>query len=167
MNIRRTEYTGKGQGNFNSVGAAAGIASFLGIDLEDLIGGRFKGGKGGADAAAMQAVIAENAQLKAERYSDNKADALKENLLRDWLKPLSDRAAEQMAKEAKMEAEISCLKETAALRETILRKEIELAEQKAQCCCDKTNMRVDCLEAKLDGITKTVVSAAAVEKAAA
>lgn len=72
-----------------------------------------------------------------------------------------------MAKEAKMEAEISCLKETAALRETILRKEIELAEQKAQCCCDKTNMRVDCLEAKLDGITKTVVSAAAVEKAAA
>ena len=121
---------------------------------------------GGGDSAAMQAVIAENAQLKAERYSDNKADALKENLLRDWLKPLSDRAAEQMAKESKMQAEIDCLKQTTELKLQLAQKEIELARQEAKCCCDKTNMRIDCLEEKIDGITKTVIPATAVEKAA-
>lgn len=36
MNVEHKEYTGKGQGNFNSVGAAAGIASFLGIDAGDI-----------------------------------------------------------------------------------------------------------------------------------
>lgn len=167
MNVERKDYTGKGQGNFNTVGAAAGIASFLGVDAGDILRNGRGGCRGGdGDSAAMQAVIAENAQLKAERYSDNKADALKENLLRDWLKPLSDRAAEQMAKEAKMEAEISCLKQTTDLKLQLAQKEIELARQEAKCCCEKTNMRVDCLEAKLAGITKTVIPAAAVEKAA-
>jgi hypothetical protein len=167
MNVEHKEYTGKGQGNFNSVGAAAGIASFLGLDAGDILrNGRGGCRGGGGDSAAMQAVLAENAQLKAERYSDNKADALKENLLRDWLKPLSDRAAEQMAKEAKMEAEIVCLKQTTDLKLQLAQKEIELARQEAKCCCDKTNMRIDCLAEKVDGITKTVIPADAVEKAA-
>lgn len=168
MNVEHKDYTGKGQGNFNTVGAAAGIASFLGVDVGDILRngrGGCRGGGGGGDFVAMQAVLAENAQLKAERYSDNKADALKENLLRDWLKPLSDRAAEQMAKEAKMQAEIDCLKQTTELKLQLAQKDIELARQEAKCCCDKTNMRVDCLEEKVDGITKTVIPATAVEKA--
>lgn len=160
MNVEHKEYTGKSQGNFNSVGAAAGIASFLGIDAGDVLrNGRGGCRGGGGDSTAMQAVLAENAQLKAERYSDNKADALKDNLLRDWLKPLSDRAAEQMAKESKMQAEIDCLKQTTELKLKLAQKEIELARQEAKCCCDKTNMRVDCLEAKINGITKTVIPA--------
>lgn len=170
------EYASQTQANVNSW--LAGIAAVLSVAngggcgngniVNRLLGGNGGNGcgNGGFESAAMQAVIAENAQLKAERYSDNKADALKENLLRDWLKPLSDRAAEQMAKEAKMEAEISCLKQTTELKLQLAQKEIDLARQEAKCCCDKTNMRVDCLEAKMDGITKTVVSAAAVEKAA-
>lgn len=32
--------TGQGQGNFNSVGAAAGIASFLGLNAGNVLGGR-------------------------------------------------------------------------------------------------------------------------------
>ena len=142
-------------------------------------------GNGGFDAAALLAMLnagnnccgpvvnryeaqqsARVSELEAERYSDNKADALKENLLRDWLKPLSDRAAEQMAKEAKMEAEIVCLKQTTELKLQLAQKEIELARQEAKCCCDKTNMRIDCLAEKVDGITKTVIPADAVEKAA-
>lgn len=186
------EYASKTQANVNSW--LAGIATVLGIAngggcgngniLNRLFGGNCGNscGNGGFDVAAMlamlnagnncggpaamQAVIAENAQLKAERYSDNKADALKENLLRDWLKPLSDRAAEQMAKESKMQAEIDCLKQTTELKLQLAQKEIELARQEAKCCCDKTNMRIDCLEAKVGGITKTVIPADVVENAA-
>lgn len=169
------EYASQTQANVNSW--LAGIAAVLGVAnggggngniFNRLLGGNCGNGcgNGGLDSAALQAVIAENAQLKAERYSDNKADALKENLLRDWLKPLSDRAAEQMAKEAKMQAEIDCLKQTTELKLQLAQKDVELARQEAKCCCDKTNMRVDCLEAKVDGITKTMIPADAVVKAA-
>lgn len=188
MNIHKTQYASNAKGNTGvalasvALGLAGANSLAPGGVLERVLGGKKCSCEGGEAAMATLAaalaangasasVIAEKdaliAKLEAERYSDNKADALKENLLRDWLKPLSDRAAEQMAKEATMEAEISCLKQTTELKLQLAQKEIELARQEAKCCCDKTNMRVDCLEAKLDGITKTVVSAAAVEKAAA
>lgn len=176
MNVEHKEYASKGvAGTGLGLGIAGTALSLLqggncgnGNVLNRLFGGNCGNGcgNGGLDPAAMQAVLAENAQLKAERYSDGKADALKENLLRDWLKPLSDRAAEQMAKEARMQAEIDCLKQTTELKLQLAQKEIDLARQEAKCCCDKTNMRVDCLEEKVDGITKTVVAAAAVEKSA-
>lgn len=187
------EYASQTQANVNSW--IAGLAAILGIAnsggcsngniVNRVLGGNCGNGcgNGGFDPVAMlallnagnncgggsvatQAVLAENGELKAERYSDNKADALKENLLRDWLKPLSDRAAEQMAKEAKMQAEIDCLKQTTDLKLQLAQKDIELARQEAKCCCDKTNMRIDCLAEKVDAITKTVIPATAVEKAA-
>ena len=189
------EYASKTQANVNSwlagIAAALGIANGGGCGNGNIVN-RLLGGNGGSgcgnggfDAAALLAMLnagnnccgpgvnryeaqqsARVSELEAERYSDNKADALKENLLRDWLKPLSDRAAEQMAKEAKMEAEIVCLKQTTELKLQLAQKEIELARQEAKCCCDKTNMRIDCLAEKVDGITKTVIPADAVEKAA-
>lgn len=38
MEVEHKEYTGKGQGNFNTVGAAAGIASFFGINADNVMG---------------------------------------------------------------------------------------------------------------------------------
>lgn len=131
-------------------------------EVFDEFRGGCKGGGGGANAA----LLAENAQLKAERYSDNAAKEQADRLLQNYLKPYGDRLATQMANESRMEAEIKCLNEKMALKEVIFEKELALARQEAKCCCEKANMRIDCLEAKLDGITKTVVPAAAVEKAA-
>lgn len=89
--------TGKGQGNFNTVGAAAGIASLLGIDLGSILGNRCNNGTGTdaliAALAASRPTCSENnpvnryeldmteklnakeseiALLKADKYTDGK-----------------------------------------------------------------------------------------------
>jgi hypothetical protein len=111
---------------------------------------------GGGETAALKAEIAE---LKAERYSDKAAKEQADRLLVNYLKPYGDEIAAGLAREAKLQAEIDCLKQTMELK-------FQLAEQKAQCCCDKVNTRVDCLETKVNAITKTVIPSTAVEKAA-
>jgi hypothetical protein len=146
--------------------------------LGGLIGGGCRNG-GGGDAAAITAALApamaalansgggetaalkaEIAELKAERYSDKAAKEQADRLLVNYLKPYGDEIAAGLAREAKLQAEIDCLKQTTELK-------FQLAEQKAQCCCDKVNMRVDCIETKVNAITKTMIPSAAVEKAAA
>lgn len=112
-------------------------------------------GCGGANAA----LLAENAQLKAERESANAAKEQADRLLTNYLKPYGDEIADARVREARLQAEFNGYKEVVDLR-------IKLAEQEAKCCCEKANARIDCLEARLDAITKTVVPAAAVEKAA-
>lgn len=85
--------TGQGQGTFNSVGSAAGIASFLGLNAANLFGGMGYANpymaRGGAvevitsddkpisryEAAMMDNLAkkdAEIAQLKADKYTDEK-----------------------------------------------------------------------------------------------
>lgn len=186
MNIHRTEYASNAKGNTGvAIGSTAlGVAALNAIapgGVVDRFLGRGRGGceDGGAMAAtaaaiaantASSAIIAEKdakiAKLESELSTDSKISELKENLLRDWLKPLSDRSAEQIANEARMEEQIKCLSEKMALKEVIFQKELELAKQEAKCCCDKTNMRIDCLKDKVDAITKTVIPSTAVEKAA-
>lgn len=143
--------------------------------------GEFRGGGhhgGGVDAAAITAAIApalaaagsgcgganaallaENAQLKAERESANAAKEQADRLLTNYLKPYGDEIADARVREARLQAEFNGYKENVELR-------IKLAEQEAKCCCEKANARIDCLETRLDAITKTVVPSAAVEKAA-
>lgn len=79
--------------------------------------------------------------------------------LTNYLKPYGDEIADARVREAKLQAEFNGYKEVVDLR-------IRLAEQEAKCCCEKANARIDCLETRLDAITKTVVPSAAVEKAA-
>ncbi len=112
-------------------------------------GGLFGGGCGQA-GGANAALLAENAQLKAERYSDNAAKEQAERLLVNYLKPYGDEIANARVREASLRAEFDGYKANMELR-------IQLAEQKAQCCCDKTNMRVDCIEAKVNAITATKI----------
>ena len=109
--------------------------------------------------AANAALLAENAQLKAERYSDNAAKEQADRLLTNYLKPYGEEIADARVREAKLQAAFDGYKEVVELR-------IKLAEKEAKCCCDKANARIDCLETRLDAITKTVVTSAAVEKAA-
>jgi hypothetical protein len=113
------------------------------------VGGLFGGGCGPA-GGANAALLAENAQLKAERYSDNAAKEQAERLLVNYLKPYGDEIANARVREASLRSEFDGYKANMELR-------IQLAEQKAQCCCDKTNMRVDCIEGKVNAITATKI----------
>lgn len=80
--------TGQGQGTFNSVGAGAGIASFLGLNAANLFGGGFAMRNGAVevitsedkplsryDAALMDKLAAKDSEialLKADKYTDEK-----------------------------------------------------------------------------------------------
>lgn len=122
---------------------------------------------GGSMLATMAEKDAEIARLKAGERTDTKiADTYGQTLrdndrLRDemfaFIRPVSEEAAKNRERVAVLEAQVQCEKEKAALREELLRKDIELARQEARCCCDKTNMRIDCLEQKVNATTKTVI----------
>ena len=100
--------TSQGQGTFNSVGAGAGIASFLGLNAGNLLGGCVNScNRGGAvevitsddkpisryEAAMMDKLAAKDAEiatLKADQYTDSKivevtkyVDGKIENLARE------------------------------------------------------------------------------------
>lgn len=90
MNGESYNVTGSGQGTFNSVGAGAGIASFLGINAANLLGGLAAPyARTGAvevitsddkpisryEAAMMDKMAAKDAEislLKADKYTDEK-----------------------------------------------------------------------------------------------
>ena len=86
MDGQSNNVTGQGQGNFNTVGAAAGIASFLGINGGNILGrngwgwnaegvcsdnmpvSRYELGM----ARENDSLKAENALLRADKYTDQK-----------------------------------------------------------------------------------------------
>jgi hypothetical protein len=131
------------------------------------LGNLFCGGNNGMANAVLAQKDAEIAELKAERYSDNAAETQANRLLVNYLKPYGDAIAETKANEARMQAEIDCIKKTGELREELLKKEIQLARQEAQCCCEKNANAVNALAATVGAITTVKIASAALPTTAA
>lgn len=102
MEVEHKEYTGKAQGNFNSVGAAAGIASFLGINANNVTGGRC-GCCGGGDSqsapinryeAELQQKIS-SLQSALELRDANTYTMQEMNKLRDYVDAKFDKFADR------------------------------------------------------------------------
>jgi hypothetical protein len=173
MNIGRcdhTEYASKAQGTTAvTLASVLGGIGTLGALQNGGLGGIFGGGCNAANAA--NAIIAkkdaEIAELKAERYSDNAAETQANRLLVNYLKPYGDAIAETKANEARMQAEIDCIKRTGELREELLKKEIQLARQEAQCCCEKNANAVNALAATVGAITTVKIASTALPTTAA
>lgn len=83
--------TGQGQGNYNSVGASAGIASFLGFNANNILGGMNRGGCPNPqdtpvtryEAAMQQELAAKDgkiALLESNIYTDQKIADVYERL---------------------------------------------------------------------------------------
>ena len=83
--------TGQGQGNYNSVGASAGIASFLGFNANNILGGFNRGGCTNPqdapvsryEASMMQELAAKDgkiALLESNIYTDQKIADVYERL---------------------------------------------------------------------------------------
>ena len=95
----------------------------------------------------------ENAQLKAERYSDNAAELSRQQLLTNWLKPLADEAAANKVEIATIKAEVEKNKEICDLK-------MELAEQKSATAQAVTNGAIGSLMnqvAALQSLTKCII----------
>ena len=84
--------TGQGQGNFNTVGAAAGIASLLGIDLGSILGSRWNPNmsadalitalsatKNGANDAMISALISSIVSLIPQLMNNNQPSCSENN----------------------------------------------------------------------------------------
>ncbi len=111
MEVEHKEYTGKGQGNFNSVGAAAGIASFLGINANNVMGGRY-GCCGGGDPqsapinryeAELQQKIS-SLQSALELRDANTYTMQEMNKLRDYVDAKFDKVNERLCHQAEWNA---------------------------------------------------------------
>lgn len=172
--VQNVDLSGGTKGAFWTI-AGATIANVLqngrngnGGLLDGIIGGGCGNGCGNAGAAAMAAqqvaaLQSELATLRAEKYSDNAAKEASDRLLTQWLKPYGDEIANAKVREARMQAEIDCVKETGKLREEILRKDIQLVKQEAACCCAQNANAIATVAAKVDAITGVYVPNSALQ----
>lgn len=131
-------------------------------------GGAPRGGCGGGGycecvSPAVVALQSEVAKLQAEKYSDNAARQESDRLLTQWFKPYGNEIADAKVREARLEAEVDCLKKVGELREEILRKDIQLVEQRAQCCCNANATAIAAVAAKVDAITGVYVPNSALQ----
>ena len=169
----KTTYDGQGLKGALWTIAGTSIASVA----QKLVSGVMNGGMGcggrGGNAVVVEGMnavgngviaelMAKNAKLEAEKYSDNAAKEQAERLLVNYLKPYGDAIAANQVVVARQQAEIDCLKKTQELEKQILYKDIELAKQEAKCCCEKNGIAIAALTRTVEGITKVVVPNSAV-----
>ena len=114
----------------------------------------------------VSALMSENAMLKAEKYSDkntsdvyvamrNEVQTLGDRLLEKYINPIATEISDNRVRLARQEEQIKCIQETSALREQLVRE--QLNRRIDQCCCE-TNGRINQLNAQVFGLTQTVNS---------
>ena len=167
-----SEYASKGLANGVGIPALVlGSLGFLGAanngDGNGILGGILGGGNGNR----MSALMAENAMLKSENYSDKVAketyaQTLTDNRrLRDevfaYVKPLADEAASNRERVAVLEMQVSKNSEIADLREKLVRSEltakIDNVANTCGCGIAQLNNAVAAINGTLGNITKVIV----------
>ena len=136
---------------------ALAAQSLLGGNGNGVLGNLLGGGNCNAQNGAVAALMAENARLKSEKYSDNAALEQSNRLLQNYLKPYGDALAAGLADRAKMQAEIDCLKNTMDLKLQLAAKDVALVKQEMTCCCTANATAIAQVQAILGNVTKLVV----------
>lgn len=143
-----------------------GASGIIALAAQSLLGGNgngngvlanLLGGSCNAQNGAVAALMAENARLKSEKYSDNAALEQSNRLLQNYLKPYGEAIASGLADRAKMQAEIDCLKSTVDLKLQLAAKDVALVKQEMTCCCTANATAIAQVQAILGNITKLVV----------
>lgn len=174
-------------GNFNRY-ASKGLANGVGIPALVLgslgflgsanngNGGILGGLFGGGNCNQVSALMAENANLRAEKYSDNKdsevyvASRAENKALRDelmgFIRPLSDEASQNRERVAVLESQMKSNAEIADLREKLVRSElgakIDTVAQTCGCGIAQLNNAVAGVNNTLNQITHLVVPRTAI-----
>ena len=143
-----------------------GASGIIALAAQSLLGGNGNGNgllgnllgwNCNAQNGAVAALMAENARLKSEKYSDNAALEQSNRLLQNYLKPYGDAIAAGLADRAKMQAEIECLKNTMDLKLQLAAKDVALVKQELTCCCSAQSTAIAQVQAILGNITRLVV----------
>ena len=171
-------------GEFASKGVAgsglglgiAGLATALLQGSNNGNGGILGGLFGGGNCNQISALMAENANLRAEKYSDNKdaevyvASRAENKALRDelmgFIRPLSNEAAQNRERVAVLEAQQAKNGEIVDLREKLVRAElgakIDSVAQTCGCGIAQLNNAVASLQNTVNGITQTIIPQSAI-----
>lgn len=166
------------KGLANGVGIPALVLGSLGFlgSTNNGNGGILGGLFGGGNCNQVSALMAENANLRAEKYSDNKdaevyvASRAENKALRDelmgFIRPLSDEAAQNRERVAVLEMQVSKNGEIADLREKLVRSElgakIDNVAQTCGCGIAQLNNAVASLQNTVNGITQTIIPQSAI-----
>lgn len=180
------EFTTKAQGNLNTalgtIGIAANLMSGCGSILNNLFGVRNcnsncgncgnYGCHGNAGQTYVDALQAEVAELKAEKYADKasaesyKASvAMAEKLDDKWTAQLGEvtrEVADSRVREAELKGKIECIEKTSVLEKQILEGKINEVALTASNGINTLTATVNCLANTLNSITKVVVPNASV-----
>lgn len=172
------EFASKGLANGIGIPALVlGSLGFLGAANNNGNGGGLLGGiLGGGNCNQLNALMAENANLRAEKYSDNKdsevyvASRAENKALRDelmgFIRPLSTEAAANRERIAVLESTVSKNSEIAELREKLVRSElgakIDSVAQTCGCGIAQLNNAVAGINNTLGGITATIIPQSAI-----
>jgi hypothetical protein len=161
------------KGLANGVGIPALVLGSLGFlgSANNGNGGILGGILGGGNCNQLNALMAENANLRAEKYSDNKdsevyvASRAENKVLRDelmgFIRPLSAEAAANRERIAVLETNVSKNAEIADLREKLVRSElggrIDSVAQACNCGISQNSAAIAALQNTVNGITQTIV----------
>lgn len=161
------------KGLANGVGIPALVLGSLGFlgSANNGNGGILGGILGGGNCNQVSALMAENANLRAEKYSDNKdaevyvATRAENKALRDelmgFIRPLSNEAAANRERIAVLETNVSKNAEIADLREKLVRSElggrIDSVAQACNCGISQNSAAIAALQNTVNGITQTIV----------
>jgi hypothetical protein len=161
------------KGLANGVGIPALVLGSLGFlgSANNGNGGILGGILGGGNCNQVSALMAENANLRAEKYSDNKdaevyvASRAENKVLRDelmgFIRPLSAEAAANRERIAVLETNVSKNAEIADLREKLVRSElggrIDSVAQACNCGISQNSAAIAALQNTVNGITQTIV----------
>ena len=170
------EFASKGLANGVGIPALVlGSLGFLGSASNGnggILGGLF----GNSNNGQVSALMAENANLKAEKYSDNQDSVLyqatrsENKTLRDelfaYITPIANEAASNRERVAVIEANVAKNAEIAELREKLVRSELgaqisTVAQTSGNGIAQLTNA-VAALQNTVSGITSTVVPKSAI-----
>jgi hypothetical protein len=161
------------KGLANGVGIPALVLGSLGFlgSANNGNGGILGGILGGGNCNQLNALMAENANLRAEKYSDNKdsevyvASRAENKVLRDelmgFIRPLSAEAAANRERIAVLETNVAKNAEIADLREKLVRSElggrIDSVAQACNCGISQNSAAIAALQNTVNGITQTIV----------
>lgn len=161
MDGQSVNVTGAGQGNFNTVGAAAGIASFLGLNSGNILGGCGNGWNNGGCCSdntmvnryelnmtrEADTLKSENALLRAQIYTDQKlVDVVKDytaqiNALGAEVRANKDAQTavnlQQAAMNATQTATISCMSQQIAQLQSLSQLIVPSNKVCDTCCCNQ------------------------------
>ena len=160
-------------GEFASRGVAnAGLTTgIIGTSLAGLMAlngnnGGLLGGLFGNNNGQFSALQAENAMLRAEKYSDRsvadlnnatdlKLEKLSDRIFDKYINPMATEIADSRVREAKLQCEVTAMKENYDLK---IQLETERLHRRMDNCCCETNGRINQLNQSVYQISQTLGS---------